>query len=114
MKNLTVGLDGIAIRFPGCQSTSEEFDSGKLQGKSLMQNLPAGFIAGTGTVDDRLFLFRNQRRLLEDFFGGNPLRTRDDLGIGQQVEGLANVKKKYLLVGVKQGVEFLRCDAVLL
>ena len=79
-----------------------------------MQNLSTGFIAGAGTVNDRVFLFRNERRVLKHFFRGNPFCARDDLRVRQQVERLANIKQKYLLISGQQRVECLRCDAVLL
>jgi hypothetical protein len=31
MKNLSIWLDGIALRFPGFQATFKEFDPGELQ-----------------------------------------------------------------------------------
>ena len=60
MKDLSVWLDWIALRFPGRQPTLEELNPGKMHGQSSMQNCPAGLITRTGTVNNGFFLFRDQ------------------------------------------------------
>src|SRR5580692_4641011 len=104
LKHLLVWLDGIAICFPGRQSTPEKSNLAKIQGQSLLQNCSASLIARTGAVNHDLFLFGDQRRLLQHFFWRNPARAGNGLRIGQQVKRLANVKEKYFLVGLEQGV----------
>jgi hypothetical protein len=91
VKRLFVWLDRITPRFPACQSTFEEFDFEEMYGFSQTQDSSAGLVAGAGTVNDHLSIFRDEQRILEKFFGRNPRRAGDDLGIGQQVERLANI-----------------------
>src|SRR5262249_11775912 len=113
VKDLSVGLDWIALRFPAGQSTLEELDSGNIPSQSSMQDCSAGFVARTSTVNDHVFFFGNQRRPRKHLFWRYPLRAGDDFRIGQQVERLSDVKKKHLLIRREQRVEFLWCDAVL-
>jgi len=55
VEDLSVWLDRIALRFPGCQSTFEELDPGKMHGQSSIQYCSAGFLTRTGAVNDRFF-----------------------------------------------------------
>jgi len=41
-----------------------------MHGQSLLRNNPAGFIIGTGTVNDRVLPFRDQGWILQQIFGG--------------------------------------------
>lgn len=61
------------------------------------QDHSAGLITGTGTVDNDIFVSRNERRLAEHVLRRTPPRARDKLRIGQEIEGLANIEEKNLL-----------------
>ena len=92
-----VSLDRIALRLPACQSTFKEFYSQEMHGLSSTQDGSAGFITRTGTVNDRVLLFRDKQWILKQFLWGNPRCAEDDLRISKQVERLANIEEKYLL-----------------
>lgn len=62
MKNLPVGLDRIALRFPSFEAAFEEFDLEKLQVQGSTQHGPASLISGTSAVNDCLFVLRDQAR----------------------------------------------------
>jgi hypothetical protein len=62
MKNLPVWFDRIALCFPGFEAAFQEFDPGKLQVQSSTQDRPAGLIPATSTVNDHLFILRDQAR----------------------------------------------------
>src|ERR1700722_17663230 len=72
VERLIVALNRIALRLPACQSTFEESYPRKMQRPSSTRDDSAGFIIGAGAVDDRLFLFRDERWILQQVFGGNP------------------------------------------
>ncbi len=53
--------------------------------------------------------------MLEDFFGGDSLRAGDDLGVGEQIQGLADVDdldRELSVGGVEEGVQLLDVDGV--
>jgi hypothetical protein len=52
VKGHVIWLDRIALRFPGRQSTFEEFDPYETHGTNSMQNCSAGFITGAGAVNN--------------------------------------------------------------
>ena len=81
VKGFVVSLDRITLRLPPRQSTFQEFYSQELHGLSSTQDDSAGFITGTGTVNDRVLLFRDEQRILKQFPWGNPRCARDDLRI---------------------------------
>ena len=82
VKGFFVSLDRITLGFPARQSTPEEFYSQELQALSSTQDDSAGFITGTGTVHDRVLLFRDEGWILQQVFGGNSLCAYDDFRIG--------------------------------
>src|SRR5215469_16022986 len=86
VERLFVGLDRITLRFPASQSTLEEFDSEEMHGFSPMQDFSAGLVTRASTVNNHVFIFRDEQRILEQFLGRNPRRSGDNLRIGQQVK----------------------------
>ena len=104
LERFQVWLDRITLCFPGRQSTLQEFDSVEMQSEGPTNNYSSGFIAGTGTVSNRILLSWNERRIFNYFSWGNPLCARDDLRIGQQIERLANIKDKCPLIRRQQRV----------
>ena len=63
-----------------------------------MQDDATGLVARAGAVNDQFSLFRKQRRIRAHFLRSDPLCTWDDDGISQQIERLANIKDKDVLV----------------
>ena len=113
MKGLIVRLDREAACLPCRQAAFEEFDPQKAQGESSMQDDTTGFVTRARAINDRIFVIRDERRILNHFTWGKPLCARNDFGAGQQVERKANVEEKYILIGSKQGMETFWSDAIL-
>ncbi len=78
-----------------------------------MQDETAGFVTRARAINDRIFVLRDERRILHHLSWGKPLCAKYDFGAGQQVERKANVEEKYILIGSKQGMEIFWSDAVL-
>ena len=98
VKHLVICFDRIPLCFPSRQSSPQELDAREMKRQYTTQDGAASFVAGTGAVNNCVFFSRDQRWVLEHFVWRNPLRLRNDLRIGQEVERLPNIKKQYLLI----------------
>src|SRR5579862_8801588 len=92
MKGLFVRFDREATGSPAIGASLEEFDPQKSHGESAMQDDATGLVARAGAVNDQVSLFRKQRRIRAHLLGCEPLCARDDDGISQQIQRLANIK----------------------
>src|SRR4029077_6212106 len=81
MKNLPVGLDRIALRFPRFEAAFEEFDLKKLQVQGSTQDGPAGLISGKSTVNDCLLILRDQARCRQHVRRGDSSSARNNLSV---------------------------------
>ena len=97
-KGFSIGFHRIALRFPSRQSSCEELDSGKPERQRAAQNYPAALITGTGAANNDIFISRDERRLIDHVLRRNPLCARNKLRIGQEIEGLTNIKEKNILL----------------
>jgi hypothetical protein len=111
-EGLFVRLDRVALRFPALQPACQEFDLREMQSESTPQNNETGLIAGARAIYHRVFVPRDQRRILPHFSWSNPFRPRDNLGIYQKIERLAYIEDKYITIRSQQCMEVFRCDAV--
>ena len=93
-EGFTVGFDGIAPLFPCRQAAAEELDLHEIQRESAPGHLAAGFVAGAGAVDEEIPIFGDADRDLLDFFRRDAPCAGDHLGLGEQVERLADVKEQ--------------------
>jgi hypothetical protein len=73
MEGRLVWLDREAACLPCLQSSFEEFDLQKAPGESSMQDGTTGFVTWARAINDRIFVFRNERRILKHFSWGKPL-----------------------------------------
>ena len=49
-------------------------------------------------MNNDIFISRDERRLIEHVLRRNPLCARNKLRIGQEIEGLTNIKEKNILL----------------
>src|SRR5579863_9718994 len=111
-EGFSIGLHRIALRFPSRRSSCEELDSAKAERQRAAQNYSAGLISRTGTVNNDIFIFRNERGFVKHVLRRNPLRAQDKLRIGQEIEGLTNIKEKSLLARHYHRLQLLNGNAV--
>ena len=66
-----------------------------VEGQRPSGHLAAGFVAGAGAVDEEvLVLGKVAEALARSPLDGTRLSAGNHLGLGEQIEGLANVKSK--------------------
>src|ERR1700761_5994025 len=98
MEGLFVGRDGVAHCFPSLQSALKEFDSKEAQGERAMEDGSAGFVTGAGTVNDGVLVPGNEGWIVEHLLWGEPFCAGDDLSVNQDVERLADIIEKHILL----------------
>jgi hypothetical protein len=77
-----------------------------------MQDNATGFVAWAGTVNNQVSLFGKQRRIGAHGIGCDPLCARDNDGISQQIQRLANIKDENILLCGQQRLQGFRCNGV--
>src|SRR6266851_8561257 len=111
-KGLLVRLNRITLRLPRSQPTLENLHTCEVQSQSPPQNIPAGLLAVAGTVQNRVLIPWNERRIRNHVLRWNPPRPRNNLRVRKQVERLTNIENKHPLARGQQLMQSLRFNTV--
>jgi len=93
----------------------KDFDFLEAERYGLLHDLAGRLVRRAGAVDDRVTVVEEQFGMLEDVFGGDPSRTGDDLGVGEQIQRLTNIDYLHgatLVCGEEDGVQLIDIDGV--
>jgi len=88
MEGALIGLYRVASLLPSIETAVKDFDFREAEGDGFLHDLAGGVVRGTGAVDDCGLVLWKQFRIFENLLRRNSSRTRDDLGVGEQIQRL--------------------------
>jgi hypothetical protein len=98
MEGLFVRFDWVTSCSPAVQSALQKCNPQETQGQSSMQDDPASLIARARAINDQVFVFRKQGRILSHFSRSKPSGAWDNYWVAQQIQRLTNVNNKHIAI----------------
>jgi hypothetical protein len=99
VEGLVVGVDGIAEGLPCGEAAAEKLDPGELLLVGLADDEAAGDVAGAGAIDDDVLVAGDEVGIGFEFAGGDAAGGGNDGGVGEKIEGQADVEDEDFKLG---------------